>query len=279
MLPPRSVAALAVVALTAIARRDAAAQSFLEANPATERRPAPPTMIDAALGVRLTHRALRWNDNLFGEQRDYTAPVAPYFTLDARWFPAARATTSWAAHVGLYASGAFAVGIDSTDARGRAFDTTAYELRAGLLGRVPLGAHALTAGVGFERRSFAVTPVEDLGDPDDPGVASVTYDALSLDLDARLAITRRTSLSVGATGALPLAFGDLEDRLFSSASGAAIELRAGASWLADENVELRAMASYRRYFLAMNPSPGDRWIAGGLVDEFASITLSAALRR
>ena len=280
MRPSRGFEAhrVALVAAGALVCGDASAQSFLEASPAPNATPRP-VAFDASLGARLTHRALRWSDNLFGEQRDYTAPVAPYLTADLRWFPAAHVTAAWPAHVGVYASGAFAVGVDSTDSRGRAFDTTAYELRAGILGRLPLGDHALTAGVGYERRSFVVTPVEAPGDPDDPGVAGVTYDALSLDLDARLRATRRLSLSLGATGALPLRFGDLEDRLFSGVSGASVELRGGVAWVADAGVELRAIAAYRRYFLAMNPAPGDRWIAGGLVDEFASLTLSVALRR
>lgn len=269
---------LALVAASALACADASAQSFLESAPPQDATPRP-VALDASLGARLTHRALRWSDNLFGEQRGYTAPVAPYLTADVQWFPAAHMTASWPAHVGVYASGAFAVGVDSTDSRGRAFDTTAYEVRAGILGRLPLGLHALTAGVGYERRSFIVASAERPGDPDDPGVAGVTYDSLALDLDARLRVTRRVSLSVGATGALPLRFGDLEDRLFPNASGAAIELRGGVSWIASAGVELRAIASYRRYFLAMNPAPGDRWIAGGLVDEFASLTLSVALRR
>lgn len=270
---------LVVVAAVALACGEARAQSFLEGSPAPSDAPPRPVALDAALGLRLTHRALRWSDNLFGEQRDYTAPVAPYLTLDAQWFPAAHVTEGWPAHVGVYASGAVAVGVDSTDSRGRRFDTTAYELRAGVLGRVPLGLHALTAGVGYERRSFEVTAAEGAGDPDDAGVAGVTYDALSLDVDARLRATRRVSLSVGATGSLPLRFGDLEDRLFPAVTGASFELRGGVSWRADAGVELRAIASYRRYFLAMNPAPGDRWIAGGLVDEFASLTLSVALRR
>lgn len=273
--PHTSVALFAAAALFC---GDASAQSFLDASPPQDAAPRP-VALDASLGARLTHRALRWSDNLFGEQRDYTAPVAPYLTADVQWFPAAHVTASWPAHVGVYASGAFAVGVDSTDSRGRAFDTTAYEVRAGLLGRLPLGLHALTAGVGYERRSFVVAPVEALADPDDPGVAGVTYDSLALDLDARLRASRRVSLSLGATGALPLRFGDLADRLFSGASGASIELRGGVAWVADAGVELRAIASYRRYFLAMNPAPGDRWIAGGLVDEFASLTLSVALRR
>ncbi len=248
--------------------------------PPTPAPPAPvrPVAFEASLGLRLTHRALRWRDDLFGEQRDYTLPVGPYVALDLQWFPAAHATAAWPAHLGVYASGGVAFGLDSTDARGRSLDTRAYDLRGGLLGRVPLGAHALTVGVGYERRAFAVTRA-DPDDAFDPGVPGVTYESLTVDVDARFRASRRLALSIGATGALPLRFGDLAERLFPNASGASVELRGGAAWAVGGAVELRAVASYRRYFLAMNPSPGDRWIAGGLLDEFASLTLSAALRR
>jgi len=232
--------------------------------------------LDVSAGVRLSHRALRWNDDLFGEQRPYTLPLAPWLTVDAQWFPGAHFTSGGLAHLGVYASLGVAVGVTSEDSMGRAYDTSAFDVRAGLRGRLPLGSHALYAGLGYELRSFSLAPP---GDPADPGVPGVSYGAATVDLDARVGLATSITLLAGVSGGLPLGFGDLGERLFPAASGGAVELRAGVAWAFFSRYELRAIASYRRYFLAMNPSPGDRWVAGGLVDEFASLSLSVTLRR
>ncbi|MDP3220480.1 MAG: hypothetical protein Q8S73_40685, partial [Deltaproteobacteria bacterium] len=238
--------------------------------------PARPVALDLALGVQLTHRALRWNDDLFGELRPYTLALGPWITLDARWFPAAHFTSGWPAQLGVYVGAGFAVGLSSSDSRGRSYDTSALDLRGGVRARVPLGPHALTFGAGVELRRFTLSPPDD---PNDPGVPGVSYLSATLDADARVRLSDRVALLAGATAALPFALGDLADRLFPGATGAAVELRGGAAWAFLPGFELRAIASYRRYFLSMNPSPGDRWVAGGLVDEFASLGLSAAWRR
>lgn len=252
-------------------------------DPAPEDAPAPalpaparPVALDLALGVQLTHRALRWNDDLFGELRPYTLAVAPWITLDAQWFPAAHFTAGWPSHLGVYAGAGLAVGLSSSDSRGRSYDTSALDLRGGARVRLPLGPHALTFGAGVELRRFTLSPPDD---PNDPGVPGVSYLSATLGADARVRLTERVALLAGATAALPLALGDLADRLFPRVTGAAVELRGGAAWAFAPGFELRAIASYRRYFLSMNPSPGDRWVAGGLVDEFASLSLCVAWRR
>jgi hypothetical protein len=275
----RAALALALCAPTARAQSADGPDPF--ALPAPDDAPAPavderPVALDVALGVQLTHRALRWNDDLFGELRPYTLPLAPWITLDARWFPGARAAAGWLAHVGVYAGASLAVGVTSADSSGRAYDTSAYDLRGGVLGRLPVGPHALTVGAGVELRSFSLAPPDD---PDDPGVPGVAYASAALAVDARVRLSSRVSLLAGASAALPFALGDLSDRLFPNGSGGAIELRAGAAFALAGPFELRAVAAYRRYFLALDPSPGDRWVAGGLVDEFASLGLCAAVRR
>ena len=239
-------------------------------------QPRRPVALDVALGVQLTHRALRWNDDLFGELRPYTLPLAPWITLDAQWFPAAHRTTGWLAHLGIYAGAGAAVGLSSSDSLGRAYDTAAFEVRGGARGRLPLGPHALLLGAGVELRRFTLAPPTVA---DDPGVPGVSYASATLDLDARLRLGDALALLVGASAALPFQLGDLADRLFPHVTGAAVELRAGVAWAFVAGLELRVVASYRRYFLALNPSPGDRWVAGGAVDEFASLSLSVALRR
>lgn len=284
-MTPRLAAAIALTVMLLPRRAraqtadpyDVAAQR--QANPEPPAAPTPvarPVALDVAAGVRLSYRAVRWNDDLFGEQRPYTLPLAPWLTVDAQWFPGAHVTAGWLANLGVYLSGGLALGIRSEDSAGHAYDTTAYDLRVGARGRLPLGEHWLFAGLGYELRGFSVAPPDD---PDDPGAPSVTYQSLTLDLDARVRLTSALTLLAGATGALPLGFGELGERLFPAASGGAIELRGGVAWALPRHLEVRAIASYRRYFLAMNPSPGDRWVAGGLVDEFASLSLSVAFRR
>jgi hypothetical protein len=247
------------------------------ATPATVAQPVTrPVALDVALGVQLTHRALRWTDDLFGELRPYTLALGPWITLDAQWFPGAHAARGWLAHVGVYGGAGLAAGVTSADSAGRRYDTAAFDVRGGLRVRLPLGAHAATLGAGVELRRFSLAPPNDSNDPGVPGVA---YASATLDADARVRLSGRVALLVGASAALPFALGDLADRLFPRASGGAVELRGGAAVAVVGPFELRAMAAYRRYFLALNPSPGDRWIAGGLVDEFVSLTLSAAVRQ
>ncbi len=235
-----------------------------------------PVALDVAVGVQLTHRALRWSDDIFGELRPYTLPLAPWITLDATWFPGAHGTDGWLAHLGLYAGVGFAVGISSSDSLGRTYDTAALDLRGGLRGRLPVGPHSLLVGAGVELRQFTLHPPDD---PNDPGVPSVSYASATLDVDARLRLTPGLALLLGSSAALPFQLGDLADRLFPNVSGAAVELRGGVAWAIGSHLELRAVAAYRRFFLALNPSPGDRWVAGGLVDEFASLSLAVAFRR
>ena len=239
-------------------------------------QPRRPVALDVALGVQLTHRALRWNDDLFGELRPYTLPIAPWITLDAQWFPAAHRTSGWLAHLGIYAGAGVAVGLSSTDSLGRDYDTAAFDVRGGARGRLPLGPHALLLGAGVELRRFSLAAPPAANDP---GLPSVSYASATLDIDARLRLADALALLVGVSAALPFQLGDLADRLFPHVTGAAAELRAGVAWAFVAGLELRAVASYRRYFLALNPSPGDRWVAGGLLDDFASLSLSVALHR
>ncbi len=281
----RLAAALAAMTLTRVASAQGVDDDpYTVAERRTAVQPSTPAVVtavplialDVSAGVRLSHRALRWSDDLFGEQRPYTLPLAPWLTVDAQWFPGAHFTSGWLAHLGVYASVGVAVGVTSEDSMGRAYDTSAFDVRAGLRGRLPLGRHALFAGLGYELRRFSLAPP---ADPDDPGVPGVSYGSATIDLDARVGLASSVALLTGVSGALPLGFGDLGERLFPATSGGAVELRAGLAWAFLSRYEVRAVASYRRYFLAMNPSPGDRWVAGGLVDEFASVSLSVALRR
>jgi len=72
-----------------------------------------------------------------------------------------------------------------------------------------------------------------------------------------------------------LSAGAVADR-FPHASVGGVEAAAGGAFRIRPGLEARATVSYRRFFYAANPVPGDTFVAGGAVDELASIDGSLA---
>ncbi len=138
--------------------------------------------------------------------------------------------------------------LDSQDAMGRHFDTTAYELAAGLRFRIPLAATLPDIGfrVGWTRQVFYVRASETqaLG-----GVPDLVYDGLRVGASARFPIVWRLSLRVDLGGTWVASTGELGDVFLPRASsfgldgGLAAAVRIVAGLEARLGLDVRARTS------------------------------------
>jgi hypothetical protein len=85
------------------------------------------------------------------------------------------------------------------------------------------------------------------------------------------------TVRLGAGGLLP--HGGALGAAFPAASEGGVDGRLGASVQLGGHVELGAGVEYVRYFWSFHPSPGDRYVAGGAIDEqlFTDVRLGLLL--
>ena len=243
--------------------------------------PGRPNTLDLALVAHPFSRRLRYNDDLYGLLREYTLPFGPAVRLAVRWYPGALATAGWGAHLGVDLRWEQAFAIDSKRADGEVFPTRSRAWYLGLRGRVPLGRHEVSVGVGYGRHSFVI----DSAGPSQPGrlnipqVPGVDYRGLWFQAEARLApIAGLRVVLHGATAVLFDLGGIGSDLWFPRAKAGGIDAGILLGWETPAGVELRLGWDVRRYFYRFDPEVGDPFIAGGAVDQYFGYTLGLAYR-
>ena len=64
---------------------------------------------------------------------------------------------------------------------------------------------------------------------------------------------------------------------FPRATGNGLDAGAGITLQATPWLAFHARVDLRRYFFAMNPEPGDMWIAGGATDQYFGGAIGASI--
>jgi len=210
------------------------------------------------VGIEMGGRRLRYVDALTPGLRDYSVAAAPLATVRAALYPLADASkTVDVGIVGAYAR-AFALGSSATGVG--SVDTTWWRFHAGGVMRVrtPSVVFALGSAYGAETFDFGSSPI----DAQAPGVA---YRFLRVSGDARIPLGRFAILAGAGYDAL-FSTGSVADR-FRRATVGGVEGTLGVTFRVTRSIEAALGASYRRFFYAMHPVPGDALVAGGALDE------------
>jgi hypothetical protein len=239
-----------------------------------EREPsAVPSPLDVSAGVRGFSRKFEYTDDLFGKLRNYRLGLAPALTLRAEWYPGAHFTNAAGAHFGLGFRYAHSLAVESArQSGGPSFPTRMRQWNLAARGRIPLGAHELALTAGYGRYSFTIGPAAPAGPreapPNVPGTPDVDYEFASFGGEGRFELGRGLSLRTSLGWLQVFSFGDLgSDAWFPRVSGNGFELQASLGYGLTPGLSIRGGFGMRRFFMSMQPRPGDRRVAGGAVDQ------------
>jgi len=227
----------------------------------------------ASIGPRLLSRNLAFQDDQLGNLRSYETKAAFELALAAQWYPGAHSRDDWLANLGLDVDADYAIGLKSKEG-GKTLTTTAYELGAGMIARLPLEMFEPRFRLGYVRHVFDVNTSSTVFLP------SMTYSSVRIGAGTGIKIIEALSLDVGLAYLFVLDAGDLtSDKYFSKASVGGFEAGAGVLVKIKGPYAVRAGIDWRRYFFDLKPDsskvqPGGQKLADGATDDYLRFTAS-----
>ncbi|MBA3465374.1 MAG: hypothetical protein H0T46_35915 [Deltaproteobacteria bacterium] len=213
-------------------------------------------------------RRLRYNDDL-DERLRPSDLVANAVGIGASWRPLRKLPS-----FSVVGRGELAVGVNgSRTSDGTEYSTSSSEWSIGAGFDVRIGAASVGVVAAFGEHRFA------LGD--DPAmelVPDVAYRYVRGGLVVTAPLAARWDLTFTAGWRQLLGLGGMTDASwFPRATGAGIDGSAGIAFHVTPWLDVQARVDLRRYFFAMNPEPGDPWIAGGATDQYFGGALGLAI--
>ncbi len=226
-------------------------------------------------GPRLMWRNLSY-DNPSTDLSSYRNPAgspAVNAALGLRWFPGAHVRGDVLSDFGLEGEIDYAMGLKSEQA-GKKFSTSAYELSAGALFRLPLESFEPVLRIGYVRHVF------DADLPAGTPMPGVSYSALRFGLGAALFLADWLSLDVAASYLHVLDAGDLSTSAFApNLSARAFEFSGGLVGYIKDAFGLRIAADFRRYAFDLGDnSNGSLMLAGAGADHYLRVTAAFVYR-
>jgi hypothetical protein len=242
-----------------------------------EPRATQPTWVDIAVGGGFVRRTLGYNEDLFHALDAYRLTAGASLQVEAEAYPLERAHLGALSHLGIAGRYNREPGLASVDDANDTLPTLSDAWEVGLKYRWPftLAEGSAAAQLAHQRFSFQIPP----GATHTPVIPGVSYSAARLALGARVPFAERFAL-LAVVAYLPV-FGSGQmgsATYFPRLSVAAVEGGLGAAVRVFGPIDGRVFAAYRRYYYSMNPKPGDPFIAGGALDEYLTVTASAAAR-
>lgn len=217
-------------------------------------------LFDVAVGAELGMRHFAYTDALTTNLRDYQLGAAPALVAGGAVYPFLDVNAPLLRNLGIVGSFGEAMALRSRSSDASSMGTRWERWYGG--GRLRLRAGSVVVGLsgGYGSESFTF-------DSTDPATnyPAASYRFVRGGGDVRVPIGR---FAVTAEGAYldVLSAGDLAAR-FPHATVNGVDLALGGVVVIGGGVEARLGASYRRFFYAMNPRPGEAFVAGGALDE------------
>jgi hypothetical protein len=224
----------------------------------------------ASLGLDVVggSRHFSYVDRRTATLRPYDLFVAPAIQVSGDIYPLNKMRIPVLSGLGLQGAYSRAFGLSSQDASGNTVGTSWQSYELGLRDRIAIGDSFLLGvggGYGDDNFSFdgAVTPTEQLPSVDYQYLrAGVDGRYFLGDLSVRAALGYRGVLSTGQVG-----------KLFPRASAGGVDASLGLSRMMAPGIELSLDLQYARFYYSLLPQPGDTYVAGGALDEMASLSL------
>jgi hypothetical protein len=251
-----------------------------------------PRALDIGVGFGGFSRDLSYNQDLYGLLRQYKLALGPAISLSVVAFPAAFATSSFVANIGLEANVEYAIGVTSSVPanptglfpNGATFGTQIHDYNGGVRVRLVLhGGHEIAALAGAGEHAFSFRSGGD-GDRSLLNIPDTIYRYV------RAGVVARFELPSGMTAGLGAAYryvlnkgGQISDPgFFPFLAVAGLEVNAMLGYHVTPSIEARFNVNLRRYFYAMHSDKTDLMatppnsIAGGAVDQYLGFTIGAA---
>lgn len=226
------------------------------------------------VGVGSPYRSLSYEDPITSSLGDYRLNAAPVGDVYISFFPgrfANRGPLSW---LGLEGRGQFGLNSPTFDQGGNQFKSRYDSVYGGVRARIPLGEHHVSAFSGYSLSRFAVRAEADGVTPPTP---SVDYRSIRSGLGAELALSDAMRIGLDAAWLNFLSVGEIA-RWFPRATAAGVELSLASTYRVTSNVFMRMAAVYSRAFFNFHAQPGDKYIAGGALDQSLALALGVGVQ-
>ncbi|MEY4514393.1 MAG: hypothetical protein RLZZ450_6515 [Pseudomonadota bacterium] len=226
-----------------------------------------------SLGFGSPRRSLRYSDPLSSGLNDYQLGGSLLLDAAVAYYPAQHFTIAWPSYFGLDLAAQGALGASSKDSFGNRYDSHYDAYRVGVRGRVPVGAHFVSAFVGYTllRGSVSAEPSETTVKT--PGV---DYRALRSGVGTELKVVDGMTVAADVAWLNMLSVGEL-GTWFPRATASGFELAVQANYALTEHFFARVAGSYRRAVFDFHAQPGDQRVAGGATDDVLTLSAGAGV--
>ncbi len=222
----------------------------------------------ASIGPRVLGRSLSFTNDQLGNLRSYETKAAMEIAVSAQWYPGAHFRDDWLANLGLDIDADYAIGLTSKEG-GKELDTTAYELGAGLIFRLPFEMFEPRFRLGYVRQVFTVDTADNVFLP------SMTYGSVRMGAGTAVKIIDALSLDVSLAYLLVLSAEELASKAyFPNASVGGYEAGGGVLVRITGPFAARAGIDWRRYSFDLKPQAGAVVRADSATDDYLRFTLS-----
>jgi hypothetical protein len=226
------------------------------------------------VGVGSPFRSLSYEDPITAGLGDYRLSAAPVADLAVSFFPGRFATQGPLSWFGIEARGQLGLSSPTLNQGGNEFKSRYDALHAGVRARVPLGAHHISAFSGYSLSRFAIKSEADGITAPTP---SVDYRSIRSGVGAELALSDSMRVAFDAAWLNYLSVGEIA-RWFPRATAAGVELSLASTYRVTGNIFTRVAAVYSRAFFDFNAQPGDKYIAGGALDQSLALALGVGMQ-
>jgi hypothetical protein len=225
-------------------------------------------------GVGSPFRSLSYQDPISPALGDYRLNAAPVADLAVSVFPGRFATNGPLSWFGIEARGQFGLSSPTLNQGGNEFKSRYDALHAGVRARLPLGAHHVSLFSGYSLSRFAIKSEADGVTAPTP---SVDYRSIRSGAGVELGLSDSMRVAFDAAWLNFLSVGEIA-RWFPRATAAGIELSLSSTYRVTGNIFMRAAAVYSRAFFDFHAQPGDKYIAGGALDQSLALALGVGVQ-
>jgi hypothetical protein len=241
---------------------------------AGERDPARGEGLRVFAGVGSPYRSLSYQDPITASLGDYRLNAAPVGDVYVSFFPGRFANAGPLSWFGIEGRGQFGLNSPTLNQDGNTFKSRYDSVYGGVRARIPFGAHHVSAFSGYSMSRFAIRAEQDGVTPPTP---SVNYRSIRSGLGAELALSDSMRIGLDAAFLNFLSVGDIA-KWFPRATAAGVELSLASTYRMTSNVFMRMAAVYSRAFFDFHAQPGDKYIAGGALDQTLAVALGLGVQ-
>ncbi len=250
------------------------APEVADSTPSEPLTPSDRPAVRASVGFGGFNRTFNWAGNPSPSLATSSQPFAAAVAVDATWFPGAHFTAGFLAHLGLFVTAEFGVGMASRVDTSR-FSNHANRIRFGAVGRLPLGSRfELTGHVGYARHELSTSATAVNDGSLRPNIPDVVFNGFRGGLGARLRLFGTVELD--ALGGFQTVAGKGElgsQRFFPQASAMAVDAGGGLSVELAPHLRLRGGAEWQRYFVTLNAEETSTFFARTAADQYLAASV------